>query len=231
MKDLLNSLKQVLTNRITSSFYGTFIISWCLWNWKILYITFFIDSELLFNSKNVLKNEYISSFYPFDLWLPLLSTISKFILLPIFSTYVLICFLPMLVNFLFINKDLKFEKERRLARLDMEESLETKKGKVLEKEKENVQVEEEIKETKSDKWEKEYLDFKKTSYFKKFDRLYNLIYSYKGDLRGYSISDEILAYSETNGLIQFEDIRSVVLFTNKGLYFMKRYLDDLQFIK
>jgi len=47
MTDFLKSMKSILHERISSPFYGSLIVSWLLWNWKIPYVTLFVDSSKL----------------------------------------------------------------------------------------------------------------------------------------------------------------------------------------
>jgi hypothetical protein len=83
MSDLTKSLKEIFDERISSPFYGSLIISWLLWNWKIPYVTFFVDQERLGDSTN--KIDYIykhcnNSF--FLIFGPLISTALIILLIP-----------------------------------------------------------------------------------------------------------------------------------------------------
>lgn len=40
LKEILNSAKSTLTDRLSSPLLGSFLVSWCLWNWKFLVILF-----------------------------------------------------------------------------------------------------------------------------------------------------------------------------------------------
>lgn len=48
MNDLIKSFKAQLYDRVNSPLSATFIISWCLWNWKILFV---LISEMKVNEK------------------------------------------------------------------------------------------------------------------------------------------------------------------------------------
>jgi hypothetical protein len=43
--EIKKSINSILFERLTSPLYGTLIISWLIWNWKIIYLTLFVDSE------------------------------------------------------------------------------------------------------------------------------------------------------------------------------------------
>jgi len=83
--EIINSLKKVLTDRINSPLAGTFILSWCVWNWKPLYVSFFVDKSKLAANKLV----YVKPLFA-DNWnliySPIISTISILLLLPILSS-------------------------------------------------------------------------------------------------------------------------------------------------
>lgn len=72
--EIKKSINSTLYERITSPFYGTLIISWAIWNWKIIYLTIFVSE----NKIPVDKVSYILANYS-NIWclvgFPLLSTI------------------------------------------------------------------------------------------------------------------------------------------------------------
>ena len=55
------SLEKNLGEKLVSPFWGAFIASWLVWNWRVWYVTFFVDSDLLMQSKSVLKIDYLLS--------------------------------------------------------------------------------------------------------------------------------------------------------------------------
>ncbi len=62
--EIKNSFKTNLYDRISSPLYGTFIASWSVWNWKIIWVTIFVSEKHL-HSNNVILNkvDYIVTFY------------------------------------------------------------------------------------------------------------------------------------------------------------------------
>ncbi|MDP4271461.1 MAG: hypothetical protein Q8909_15280 [Bacteroidota bacterium] len=44
MEEFYKSIKAILYERISSPFYGTLILSWLIWNWKVPYVTFFVNT-------------------------------------------------------------------------------------------------------------------------------------------------------------------------------------------
>ncbi len=83
-EDIRKSINSILYERITSPLFGTLIVSWSLWNWKIIYLTVFVSEHKIKMS----KLEYISTYYA-DSWFnygyPIISTIILITVIPIFS--------------------------------------------------------------------------------------------------------------------------------------------------
>lgn len=84
MEDYFKSIKSVLYDRISSPFYGTLIISWLIWNWKIPYVTFFVSEKYIGYS----KIDFITNCL----------NVSHSITYPILSAAVLILIMPFLTN-------------------------------------------------------------------------------------------------------------------------------------
>lgn len=78
------SVESILSQRLSSPFYGTLIISWLIWNWKIIYLTIFVSESKINGS----KIDYIVSNYNdinHIVWLPLASTVILLVALPIIT--------------------------------------------------------------------------------------------------------------------------------------------------
>jgi hypothetical protein len=98
-RSLKNSLSSILRERTTSPFYGTVIVSWLIWNWKIIYLTFFISESEIDGD----KISYISENY---------SNIHHLITYPLISTLIILTIIPFISNGAFwLN--LNFEKWKR----------------------------------------------------------------------------------------------------------------------
>jgi hypothetical protein len=83
--DIKKSVNSILYERVSSPFYGTLIVSWLIINWKIPYLTLFVDQDKL--DKN--KIDYITENYCF---------IDTLLLFPIISTIFLLTVIPFLTN-------------------------------------------------------------------------------------------------------------------------------------
>lgn len=83
--DIKKSLNEIIYERTTSPFFGTLITSWLIWNWRIIYLTFFISESKIKQN----KIEYILANY---------SDIDHVVWLPIVSTIVLLTIIPFVSN-------------------------------------------------------------------------------------------------------------------------------------
>lgn len=98
LEESKKSIQSILNQRINSPFYGTLIISWAIWNWKIIYLTFVISEKKLETN----KIDYIVSNY---------SEFNHLIWFPLLSTLIILTILPFITNASFWL-DLKFDKWR-----------------------------------------------------------------------------------------------------------------------
>lgn len=123
--DIKKSLSSILYERTTSPFYGSLIVSWLLWNWRIVYLTFFISEKTL----QVDKITYISNNY---------SNIHHIVTFPLFSTIILLTIIPFISNgaywlnlkFETWKKDQKNQIERKQL-LTLEQSLDLREQLIL----------------------------------------------------------------------------------------------------
>ena len=119
ISEIRKSINSVLYERTTSPLFGSFLISWSIWNWKIIYLTLFISEErLVKNNSAVTKIEYIEANYLNNY---------ELIFYPLISTVVFVCIVPFLSNGAYWLS-LKFNKWR----IDKRNSVEQKQLLTLE---------------------------------------------------------------------------------------------------
>lgn len=121
--DLRTSINSILYQRVTSPLFGTFIVSWIVLNWKILYATFIIDSDKIEQT----KIDYIVSNF---------NDVGNLIWYPLISTFLLITIIPFVSNGAYWVS-LKFEQWR----IDNKHKIERKKLLTLEQ---SIQLREQI---------------------------------------------------------------------------------------
>ena len=85
ISELKKSINSILYERVTSPLFGTFIVTWTIWNWKIIYLTFFVSEKKIDETKiKFIVNNY--------------SDFNLLILYPIISTILLLTIAPFFTN-------------------------------------------------------------------------------------------------------------------------------------
>lgn len=79
------SINSILYERVASPFYGTLIVTWSAWNWKIIYLTLFVDAEQI----STTKIDFIVANY---------NDLNNLTLYPILSTACLLTLMPFVSN-------------------------------------------------------------------------------------------------------------------------------------
>lgn len=51
MIDIRKSIDSIINERLSSPFYGTLILSWLIWDWRIIYLTFFVSESKIESNK------------------------------------------------------------------------------------------------------------------------------------------------------------------------------------
>ncbi|WP_343788801.1 hypothetical protein [Wandonia haliotis] len=81
MEKIKATIESTIKERMKSPFYGTFIISWIICNWKIFVVLFFVSSKDLESNKlDFISNKLISPLYGFTY--PLGATILLILIIP-----------------------------------------------------------------------------------------------------------------------------------------------------
>jgi hypothetical protein len=146
-KETLVDIKEVLAERLFSPMYFYFLIAWLITNWKFVYAFFSTDESFIFQAKNALKPEYLSSFYSWELYFPFLWSVLKLFVIPAISAFVVVWWLSILST-KFYEKNEQHKQNKRIInrRLEYQEKV--------------VQAEEErkIRDVESDKPKIKYED-------------------------------------------------------------------------
>lgn len=239
------SINNILSERLTSPFYGTFIFSWAIWNWNIIYLTLFVSEKTLTINKMDYIEKYLLNWCSF-LWFPL------------FSSAILILVIPFLANgSYYISLRFNTWKKNQKQKIEGEELLTKVESIALRKEiltQENkfadliAKKDREIEELKAivvnpptkddfvfqfsdDKKEDEISELKKlVSKVKSDERLtkyyQNILTNMQGGYRikpELDIPSDIISLFESNNLItKFGETYKP---TEKGLLFQKMYFE------
>lgn len=103
--EIKKSVNSVMYERVKSPLFGTFILSWVFWNWRIFYISFFVSEKSIPN-----KLDFIHKY---------LYNHSHLIWYPAFSTFILITIVPFVNNGAYLLH-IKFKKWRIDQRNEIE---------------------------------------------------------------------------------------------------------------
>lgn len=83
--DIRKSINSILYERTTSPFWGTILISWTVWNWRIVYLTLFVSEDKIVGT----KIDYIVTNY---------TDTHNLITYPLISAVILLTIIPFLSN-------------------------------------------------------------------------------------------------------------------------------------
>lgn len=228
--EIVESTGLAINDRISSPFYGYFIISWLILNWKIPYSAFFIDQDIIFGIKNINRLDYISEMIPnLFSWVYLKS----FIILPFLLTLFFFYIFPY-VSRVFYTKDLKNKQRLELIKISLTKEKNEKETSLLKQEEEKVKVKKRIeKDSPEILWRKEFEEFQKTTIFSKFDKIIESFYQHSGSIswsvwdngftRDDGIEQDILVFADVNNLINLGGNKLTL--TDKGKFFVRLYND------
>ncbi|MCI5050717.1 MAG: hypothetical protein MRY57_00195 [Candidatus Pacebacteria bacterium] len=235
-------LKEIFKDRVTHPFYKTYAVTWFVVNWKIVYSLFFTSEEYIYLKYNDLRHEYffkeffnLNIFENYYFWVFV-------IILPILFTWLIIWKFP---DWIFIKATIKNEKfrvDKKIARIEEEKRLEEDKEELIKVKKENikeeVRVDKLVRENKPEiEWDKEYVKFTKTKWYKIFNQVIESAYSYNGRIIEYGwnqsvefeMNRNLLAYVHSKNIVtidQHAGQANTINLTEKGKYFVSRYTED-----
>lgn len=237
--EFIESVDIAVQERITSPFYGYFIVSWIVLNWKIIYIAFFVNQEKIIEKTNLLRHEYLSSSFPLYLswkhfWL--------FLIYPFVLTTLFFWLFPYITRF-FYRKSLKNQKKLKIIEIQETRQQRKEEKKLIREEtqliKEKAEKQKEVKKVEKDNpeilWQQEFNEFIKHTSFNDLGKIKDIVYSNGGKIFKYNISgpnhrlisSDGLATSHLKGLILLKGsgIDETLELTEKGKFFIVKYID------
>lgn len=245
VEEAKKSIQSILGQRISSPFYGTLLISWSIWNWKIFYLTFFISEKNINSNKIdfIIKN--FSNIYHL-VWFPLLSTLVLLTLIP-FATNAAF-WLELKFDKWRIDKKIQIEKkqlltieqsinlreqilniENRFETLLNDKNAEISQLKLIINKFENKPIKIESENEELDEIRNlasKIINNEKLMIAHKIINYY-IQGGYTGLVKAEGISTEILNFFDSNKLIQREKTGNYT-FTSKGKD-VNKYISDSQF--
>lgn len=242
MKGAMDSVMGVIKDRLVDPVYGTFFVLWGILHWKFLYTMFFVDEKIILSKTGQLKSDYLSStfFNTEDIYFWVFS------ILPFMLTYVFIWHLPKWVLAKAYREHLAHKANNEIAKISQEKIIEEKRAELaretVKKEKaveEQKDIEKRIKEIDPTLgWGEEFEHLKGTRLYQNLDYIVKSIYEHDGFIKKekmnglgqiytiFEVPNDIIAYSHTNGLLLFTNKHKQIDLTDKGKYFIKRYIEE-----
>lgn len=242
--EITESVREGLADRLSSPFYGYFLVSWFIVNWDFVYSALFVDGKIIYEKTKLLKNEYLlqkilpEHYLSTEYWL-------SFLILPLFLTFFALWPMQYLTRMIYKRhiENKKAEENIKAAALTARAELETKilnaETAVFQAEVAQAKIEKEAKEVSPELiWKKEFEEFKKHELFSKFQKVIDSVYSNSGKTYVHEYSDEIqewytfsvpqdvVVYSDVNELIS-KDSTGGISFTPKGKAFVRYYTNAL----
>lgn len=238
--EVFDSTELALKDRLSSPFYGYFILFWSLINWRIIYAALFIDQDILLKKTGLMRNQYIDAITPnwhqFMFWW-------TFFIAPVLLMFFAFWVMPYATR-LFFRKNLK--NGFALKIIELTETTKATQAKSNLVQQETALIKSEIKKAQEEKkaeeetpevvWEREFRTFRHSRFFKKFKQIIDVVYEYRGRMSpaqpGSQVERDVLVYTDSNGLVILKPIDfggTEIQLTDKGKYFVKKFseLDSL----
>lgn len=219
--EIVSSAAASIEERMSSPFYGYFIISWLIFNWKFLYIAFFVDQEKIFEKTGLLRDEYIWLKLPVDIY----GHILQFVFYPFLLTSLAVFVFPFVTRLFFWKNILNKQALLKIQAKQNSQKVEEIKSEVsvidAEREKKEAEKKTEI-ETPEVIWEKDFNNFRGAVIFSEFKNV--LLNYYRKGVARVNISTGMIAFMDLAGLGGV-DYNFAVVLSPKGKFFAKKYLE------
>ncbi len=237
MKEMVNSIAETISSRLTNSLYGTFFVSWMIFHWAFVFSVFALSDNKIFELTGRLKNDYLwMKYFSVHDWYFWFSWIMPFVL-----TWLIIWKLPKWVLIGAYKQTESYEAEKNIIRISQQRRVEQEKAKLEEQTAKKVEAvakqvvqEKRIKEADPTlTWNEDYKRFKTLSFASKFSKIIESLYKRSGSIQIYDnymekilfeIPEDILAYAHSNDLIEFNKTTNGIEATKKGKFFIDKFL-------
>ena len=246
MENFWQSLLAWLKERTASPLYITFVVAFIVWNWEVVYLLLWRGEIVSQSGLSTIVNSYqhwgmatLSDSFGTRI-LPLIDPLYH-LLPPAALTYVSIVWLPCIANEAYeisrnhyesrFNIDAELKAKRAKKDADRAEEMRDDAKRRADAVTETKQSNETIKKvlTEEEKWDLEFEEIKPTKHYAYFRKLKNCIYEYHGSISNSNYVDysEIIPFFHAHNIIEYDDkSKSSIDLTEKGKYFMKKYLSE-----
>lgn len=112
-KKVLSDVSEVAKERLFSPMYFYFIIAWMITNWSFVYTLFFTNENVIMNSRQMLKIDYLKSFYNFSSPVDFYLSLIELLVIPAISAFVAAWWLSKLSE-IFYKKYEEHKQENRI---------------------------------------------------------------------------------------------------------------------
>lgn len=221
----MNSILEYINKRASSTFLVSISVFYAILNTKAIYVTLFVDQQLIFNRCGLFKNEYIEKiifpnyFINVGYFAPIITLI-----IAIALSCVYVWWLPKIINLAY-KKEMDYKYERKKIKLrkeqeliDEREKLSNKKLDIAKIDSETTEIENKSNNRKIEEWNHDYDNMSKSTDFPRLmDDLIN--YAYNNNYLLVNISTKDKARLDVWGLMNESRI------TEKGRFFLRKYME------
>lgn len=238
MSEISSAIAEAIRKRAASATLGTYLFFWSVYHWQGLYVTFFVNQDLIYGQHGLLKNEYVDKYFfginswnDWNFYLGLLA--------PAALTYLFIWWIPLILLKAY-KKEQWFKVEKRIIRIDQEKRVQEDRKELAQETAKAVK--EEVKTVQAKKqaakidpkilWDEEIRLMKDTGQFAKLKDVFVCYYQYGGERKVasqfpshpvFELNADSLRIADANELVTISTNGKIIKLTDKGKYFASKY--------
>lgn len=232
--EVVDSIEEATKEKLSTSFYGLYVIFWSIFHWKFLVALFFVSEEKIYEMNRMLKVDYLYTLlWGDDAWWYIL-----FWLLPIAISYSVIRWLNRFLLLPLYRYEADYKMEKRRIQIKNQIRLSEERKKLEETKVQELEISERrVKKKKAIEredptllWEEDYREFESTNFYHQFNLIVESLFKYRGAISKfgrqgkliYEIPADLLAFCDSNELISFVSHDEIQL-EPKGKFFVKKF--------
>lgn len=238
MNEISSAIAEAIRKRAASITLGTYLFFWMAYHWQGLYVTFFVNQDLIYNQHGLLKNEYVNKyffgFHGVQDWQFYLGFI-----IPLVLTYIFIWHVPRYILIRAYRQEQRHKVHRRIIKAEEEHNLQKAEENLAKQEIRTIQAgidtsEKKKEATKKDPtilWGEEFNDIKHSTQYNYLNDIFKSVYEYKGrtsvhDEYGediFTLNPNSLRFGDSRSIVDMIDNGNRIELTDKGKYFAAQY--------